>query len=102
MRLIDADAFKEYIKEFEDDYENAYIICEYIDNAPTVDLTNMKLYSRPQGAWSTTDETDEFYGGVYKCTHCGEETLACSCHNFCTWCGASMEVKKNDTVQNTD
>lgn len=51
----------------------------------------------PKGEWSITNETDEFYGRVYKCTHCGKEMLACSCRNFCTWCGADMrEVKENE------
>lgn len=45
---------------------------------------------RPQGEWKSTGETDEFYGQVYKCTHCGKEVLGCGCRNFCTWCGATM------------
>ena len=51
-------------------------------------------YERPHGEWSITDETDEFYGRVYKCTYCGKEMLACGCRNFCTWCGADMRGKK--------
>ena len=36
MRLIDADALKEYVKKVEDN-ESAYTICAYIDNAPTIE-----------------------------------------------------------------
>lgn len=49
---------------------------------------------RQRGEWSITNETDEFYGRVYKCTHCGKEMLACGCRNFCTWCGADMRGNK--------
>lgn len=53
-----------------------------------------KEFERPEGKWIITGETDEFYGLVYKCTHCGEAVLACGCHNFCTWCGADMRGDK--------
>ena len=54
-------------------------------------IANGKPYEeRPHGEWKSTGETDEFYGQVYKCTHCGKEVLGCSCRNFCTWCGAAM------------
>lgn len=55
----------------------------------------IKSYEKSsQGKWSITNETDEFYGRVYRCTHCGEEMLACGCRNFCTWCGADMKGDK--------
>ena len=124
MRLVDADELKkeiqkiDYVDEY-DTYDKGFVTgiqraIEAIDNAPTVipdkdeftkaihqclaDIDEWKKkYERPQGEWSITDETDEFYGRVYKCTHCGKEMLACGCRNFCTWCGASMEVKKNES-----
>lgn len=51
---------------------------------------------KPEGEWIATDETDEFYGRVYRCTHCSEETLACGCRNFCPNCGAKMRLKKDN------
>ncbi len=112
MRLIDADAFKEYIKEFEDDYENAYIICEYIDNAPTVvkdydreydegfnagyaeAIKNIPEYrklanklQRPQGEWIIVK--DKRYGDNVKCPFC-EKELAGTDLNFCCKCGAKL------------
>ena len=71
------------------------------DNGETLVLTDTRGYTRavkllpyderPQGKWNVTDETDEFYGRVYTCTHCGKEMLGCGCRNFCTWCGAAMQ-----------
>ena len=55
-----------------------------------LELAISALEDKSQGEWITTDETDEFYGRVYKCTHCGKGTLACSCRNFCPFCGADM------------
>lgn len=107
MRLGDLDALKdEMSKVFFNDNDDMIKIEKLIDNAPTIEQEvymtgeNYDLYIegykqaqkdfRSQGEWSITDETDEFYGRVYKCTHCGKEMLACGCRNFCTWCGAKM------------
>lgn len=67
---------------------------EYLKQKEAYDLAIKVLKQRPQGEWMITGETDEFYGLVYKCTHCGKEVLACGCHNFCTWCGADMRGDK--------
>jgi len=119
MRLGDLDALKEKLKNRyeneQDEVDKGWnlgigVAINLIDNAPTVEYTfeeafqktvcEQRLYcpQRPQGEWEITRETDEFYGLVYKCTHCGKEVLGCGCRNFCTWCGASMtkEVKKNE------
>lgn len=93
MRLIDADELRDYAFEVYQgngvELETIMVVpLAEINNAPTVDL--ITAMSKPQGEWSITDETDEFYGRVYKCTHCGKEVLACGCRNFCTWCGVSM------------
>lgn len=76
--------------EMYDDIKHGYICSEYADTLIQL-IPNSKPYEeRSQGEWEITGETDEFYGRVYKCTHCGKEVLACACHNFCTWCGAAM------------
>ena len=113
MRLGDLDSLKEeVVKLCEQINANNGItvptlaFTRIIDNALTVEtytiediqevhenalILGAKLAQRPQGEWSITNEFDEFYGRVYKCTHCGEETLACDCRNFCSWCGALMK-----------
>lgn len=53
-------------------------------------------YEDLMGEWVVTDETDEFYGRVYKCSQCGKEMLACGCRNFCTWCGSDMRGSKDE------
>ena len=45
---------------------------------------------RPQGEWVATDDTDEWYGGVYKCNICGSEVIG-GCDNYCPNCGARMK-----------
>lgn len=116
MRLGDLDELK---SEFDIIANNSEInewqtlpikhIKQIIDNTPSVEQEvymtgkDYNLYLegykqakkdfRPKGEWSITDETDEFYGRVYRCTHCGKEMLACGCRNFCTWCGADMRSK---------
>ena len=105
--LISREALKEDFKER--NIWNPEIVSA-IDNAPTVDLKDiyqeghydghLEGYTkaineeRPQARWIATDETDEFYGRMYRCTHCGKETLACSCRNFCPDCGARMGGKE--------
>ena len=81
-----------------------------IDNVPSVPLPNFKAgykqaiidgktnYSRPKGEWVETSDFDEFYGKVYKCTNCNEETLGCDCHNYCPNCGADMRGNKKETT----
>ena len=49
-----------------------------------------------KGEWIATNETDEFYGKVYKCSRCGHEVLGCGCRNFCTWCKADMRGNKKE------
>ena len=43
-----------------------------INSAPTIS-------DIPKGEWIVTEETDEFYGKVYKCTKCGNKVMACDC-----------------------
>lgn len=45
----------------------------------------------PKGKWINTTEFDEYYGHVYKCSHCGGEVLGCDAKEFCPHCRASME-----------
>lgn len=44
------------------------------------------------GKWIGTEDKDEQYGYVYKCSVCGTSTIGDS-ERFCGWCGARMESK---------
>lgn len=76
---------------------------EIIDNTETVEkselweegfadglVVGVKWVERPKGKWINTMEFDEYYGQVYKCSHCGGEVLGCGARNFCPKCGAQM------------
>ena len=111
--LISREALKEYIRKVED-WESAYTICGYIDNAPTVSPEKakeselIKAYTkgfdtgvetvkneRPQGEWI------EFKYGLYYCSRCFErvdkdieriDALVSKGErsNYCPACGAKM------------
>lgn len=76
---------------------------EIIDNTETVERSDLwevgfadglaigtKWAERPKGEWINTMEFDEYYGHVYKCSHCGDEVLGCDVKEFCPKCGAQM------------
>ena len=109
MRLIDADALKKELDEqmnFEENCRDS--VFDIIDNAPTVDLWEMRqeatenalkkaevLYERPQGEWITVHfEANELNApeksmfDFVKCPFC--ETIHQGRHNFCSRCGADM------------
>ena len=50
-----------------------------------------------QGEWVATDNTDEWYGPVYKCSICGSEVI-CDCDNYCPNCGARMKGERVDEM----
>ena len=60
VRLIDAHALKEYIKNVED-YESAYTICAYIDNALTVE-TDIEVATKDAYMQGYTDGWKERFG----------------------------------------
>lgn len=101
MRLIDADAFKEYITEacedlaplFNDNGKVARLVtenfCKDIDEQPTV------MAELRRGTWEPQS------GGGYCCSECGRyamdkadgRTVMISAKSkFCPNCGAKMEV----------
>lgn len=115
MRLIDADEFKFKLMRYDDnDLIKVKYVCQYIDNAPTVNIKPfasftfdkeqleqivedrviepikngelvVKTEERPQGTW-------QLHGMIYYCSECGHECGE-SGDNFCGNCGADMRVK---------
>lgn len=101
MRLIDADAFKEYIKDSFEDAKGEFKTEKYlriaesvtdgflmdIDEAPTVEAKPVV-----HGSWET-----EFTAllVVYRCSECNCAT-ALGQTNFCPNCGADMRGGKNE------
>lgn len=93
MRLIDADALKEYVKKVEDN-ESAYTICAYIDNAPTIE-------ELPKGKWISTGRTNIYGGFEILCSNCKTTLMVSKCRyeigeNYCDVCGAKM-IKEDQT-----
>lgn len=103
-RLIDADAFKKILSEYEmkhdkrrsfDDYDcgaaNAYEHAgDLLDEMPTVE--------RPHGEWITKKDSLQTY-----CSHCDTAIPYSDEYDFsdfilCPYCGADMRDKKDDLV----
>lgn len=91
--LISRSALKEYVKKVED-YESAYTICAYIDNAPTVCGNNSKwcescvskgkcASTKPKDEWicpncDLYDQVEDDY-----CQYAGQFTMGCrECRYF--------------------
>ena len=85
MRLIDADALKKEVDNFQncyngwsDTYDKAYII-EAIEEAPTIEPK--------RGKW-VADIEHQYH---YRCSNCGILAESeCKIWNFCPNCGADM------------
>ena len=96
-RLIDADELKKTFEETICIEPVPYaFIKQIIDDAPTVE-------KRPHGEWETVYHTYPFVDenvrywkfDIVKCNLCG--TVREGRVNFCSSCGAKMEVNQNDT-----
>ena len=94
MRLIDADALKEKLRELwveklqmpmEDDLFLTFVMCD-IDNTPTIDAEPVK-----HGKWKYYNYSDinNPYVGFYECTVCKQHEHIK--HKFCPNCGAKMD-----------
>ena len=97
MRLIDADALKKEVDNFQncyngwsDTYDKAYII-EAIEEAPTI--------KPKRGEWKI-EKTESVWGKGYMltCSECGDTFRvtenALSHEHFCRNCGADMRKEK--------
>lgn len=91
--LISRKALCETVERYKDKKYNAPIIESLlasilcvIENAPAVDAEPVR-----RGKWERTDEWDEWYARVYKCSLCGGVALG-SKDDYCLNCGAKMDV----------
>ena len=87
-------------------------VLDHIDNAPTVDLWEMRqeatenalkkaevLYKRPQGEWIEENSETGALGIKYtwvKCNQCGWSNSLVIPKNFCPNCGAYMRGTTNE------
>lgn len=104
MRLINADALKDDLRQYFTDGVldgvstklTFHQILHDIDNAPTVDkgyneghidgmLKAEKLYARPIGEWV------EELPSVYYCSRCKSEPFGDNLYHYCPNCGAKMK-----------
>lgn len=108
MRLINAEALKEVIEKIELSMTNKKTIINLIDNAPTVDKTDVISYIdcfidgaeavRPHGKWI------DIYPLTYECSICRGDALDVNEYpyqsNFCPHCGADMRESNTNGVDN--
>lgn len=102
MRLIDADAFKEYIRGACKEMSHVYKdggkwakqitddFCMDIDEQPTIE-------ERKKGKWRRR-LVDCGFNADWHCSRCGWKTsLEEHGYNFCPNCGADMRGEKHET-----
>ena len=84
MRLIDADALKEWIDEYVSVFKKSdnKDIKGYIEHQPTIEPKRGK-WINVSGSWSPNE----------KCSVCGEVVHEYN-YNFCPNCGADMRERK--------
>ena len=84
-RLIDADALIGALHNHAflegDDRSICYNI---IQKQPTIEAAPVR-----HGKWIESDEYDEFYGRLYRCSKCNTFVLG-DMDNYCSYCGADM------------
>ena len=111
MRLIDADAFKDYIREacedlallFNDNGKVARLVtenfCKDIDEQPTIQPESKK------GRWIYCEDSMADCVDGYRCDQCGffipwdyqhKSIDYIKDYNFCPHCGADMRTKETD------
>ena len=94
MRLIDADAVKQFI------YDNGYVYANTLDDFPTIDLVK-------HGRWIYDKNGMDFNLGAWLCSECGckNNNLGMdnrinphifSGSNYCPNCGARMDGGDED------
>ena len=95
MRLIDADALTNHIKDelcfpveceectFFQPYDKECILKIWVDNAPTIDTER-------RGKWKDIDGDGQYW----ECSVCGE--VLCCNNNFCPNCGAKMDGERDE------
>lgn len=84
MRLIDADAFKEWVDKYYDCTNLGAIVMSWIDEQPTIEAEPVK-----RGRWVSVKG---YEGILYKCSACdGRWSHTTIRTPYCGECGAKME-----------
>ena len=104
MRLIDADALKNTIKNMPNDYYCDLCIgdaLKEIDNAPTVDAAPVVRGEWRQGKEFSTYPRVPFISTAYYCSNCEGEAYwdtdyGQQLFGFCPNCGARMDGDKHE------
>jgi len=94
-RLIDANVLKESVhahdyvlKDCLNSTDKGMFtvgIMQAIDEQPTIDAEPVK-----HSKWIESDEFDEFYGRLYRCSNCNTFVIE-DMDNYCPFCGARMD-----------
>lgn len=95
MRLIDADAMKDRVKNYMSVFakKDWREICEMLNNAPTVDAELVR-----HGHWIfNPKDAIEMMFTLPKCSECGTESSDGG--NYCYNCGAKMDKVTDGEIQ---
>lgn len=109
MRLIDADAFKEYMRDALEKTRNCFRdngkwaeevteeFCKDIDEQPTIE-------ERKKGEWIKVDKNNIFFvPHILQCSICGDILDKYGVNagrgdaNYCPHCGADMRGERDET-----
>ena len=94
-RLINADSvYKWYLEAFKGQIKPNEIrfsmndIRDNLENIPTIDAEPVR-----HGKWIETDEYDEYYGRLYRCSNCNTSVIS-DFDYYCPFCGSYMRGEK--------
>ena len=70
-----------------------------LDNLKNAMITDMikelpSVSTEKTGRWILTDKEEEIYCHVAICSVCGKESINEGVDDYCSWCGAKMEVEE--------
>lgn len=91
-QALDAFGLSEKTRKYGGDHSGydpmmLYEIQDVIENLPSVS-------TEKTGRWIITDKEEEIYCHVAICSVCGKESINEGVDDYCSWCGAKMEVEE--------
>ena len=86
-RLIDA-KFAQHIADVELSRDEAGIVQWVLSHTPTVDAAEVV-----HGQWVAVPSSDMMTGKAYKCSECKKMRYGSFMPNYCSNCGAKMDLK---------
>lgn len=102
MRLIDADALKEWVENWftKNRYYHPFAKNNNIPITELYDILEQMPSAQPErkrGKWIVYKAPDKQHCGLVKCPFCGEDMIAeADEYNFCPNCGAEMRGEQNE------